>query len=470
MEAKHLLVLAAFLVGAPLGAVFAARRRALRDALAFTLLLGTTRPDLASIDLVTRPWYRGTTRGLELCWLDLVALILLLAVAASRRPGPARALPASLGGMLAFLAYSAVNVATSTPQLFGLFELSKMLRAIFVFVAVARYVEGERELRVLLWALCGAVSYEFGVTLWLRVARGHTRAEGTLDHPNSLSMYLLISVPVALAVALSNAPPRLRGAAALTSVLGPIAVLCTASRTGVVSMVLLLLGVGFTCGSLRFSARRLAIALVVLLVGSVAVAKTWETIATRFSREGGYATEYDGAGYEGRGAYLTLAGLIAEEEPWGCGLNNWSYWVSARYGPRDQLYYAPYPSVDAPPPRHIRLRTNSHADNPHAPPAHSLYAITLGETGWAGVLVFGLLWLRWAQMTGSFLLARSRALVSRFGVGAFFGVVGAFAQSWTEWEIRQTPLLFLFNILLGAAAAAYPARPSRQRRRARLGP
>jgi hypothetical protein len=124
------------------------------------------------------------------------------------------------------------------------------------------------------------------------------------------------------------------------------------------------------------------------------------------------------------------------------------------------LYYIPYTDPDEPLPEEQRVPAGSNVDAPQAPPGHSLYAITLGETGWPGVLLCGMVWLRWMQLTGSFLFRRSAAFLSRFGVGVFLGLMGAFAQSFSEWEIRQTPLLFLLHILLGAAAAAYPARPS----------
>jgi hypothetical protein len=78
-----------------------------------------------------------------------------------------------------------------------------------------------------------------------------------------------------------------------------------------------------------------------------------------------------------------------------------------------------------------------------------------------GVILLGLMWLRWLQMGGSFLVARSPAFRSRFGTGVFFALIAIMLQSQVEWEIRQTPLLFLLHILLGAVAALYPARPSR---------
>jgi hypothetical protein len=106
------------------------------------------------------------------------------------------------------------------------------------------------------------------------------------------------------------------------------------------------------------------------------------------------------------------------------------------------------------------IPANSNIDDPQAPPGHSLYAITLGETGWPGVILFAWVWLCWLWMAGSFFARRSSAFRSRFGVGVFFSLVGAFLQNISEWEYRQTPLLFLLHILLGALAAVYPARPS----------
>ena len=464
MEARHVIFFAALFVVVPLGSAWAARDGRIKDACAFILLIGTTRHDLQAINFVSREWYRGTTRGFEICWLDFLWMILLGVERCTRRPDHRGPWPASLLVMLAFLAYNALNVAFSTPKLFGAFELSKMLRAILVFVAVVHYVKGEREVRVLLWALAGAVFYEWVTAVFGRLGRGQERATGTLVHPNILSMYNLIAVPVLFAVALSDTDPRLRRACAVTSLVGPLSVLLTVSRNGLFSMGLVLAGVGLTCGSLRLTWKKAAAAIGVVLVGVASISATWTSFQARFAAAGGLQKEYHGKVYEGRGVYLDLANTIVSHEPWGCGLNNWSYWVSGRYGRMRQQYFVPYPSVDTPPPprKRIRLRPNAHVDSPHSPPAHTLYGITLGETGWAGVFVFGLLWIRWLQMTGSFLFNRSRALVSRVGVGIFFGLVGAAAQSITEWDFRATPLLFLLHILLGIAAAMYPVRPSRR--------
>jgi len=457
METKSLIFLALSAVAIPVGIRALERLPGARDACAFLLVLGTTRADLLGIHFYSREWYRGTTRGFEVCWLDFLWFFLWVDEYRRRRPEDRTPLPPSTWATFVFLAYNALNVALSEPQLFGLFELANLVRALMVFWAVAHYVKSARELRLLVWALGMAVTYEFGATVYTRVVQGHARAEGTLSHPNSLSMYNLMSIPVLLAVALSDAPKRLRQLSKAAAVFGTISVLLTISRAGVTALGLILLGVGFACGSIRLTWKTVGQA---SLGGVLAVAlflKLGPAFEARF-REGTLEKEYEGRANEGRGVYFNLSSLMIEDSVFGCGLNNWSYWVTNRYGAMLDLHYLPYTGTDEAPPTGP-IPAHSNIDAPQAPPGHSLYAITLGETGWPGVILFGVLWLRWLSMPGRFLFHRTSAFVSRFGTGAFFGVAGAFAQSFSEWEIRQTPLLFLLNLLLGAAAALHPIRP-----------
>jgi hypothetical protein len=41
------------------------------------------------------------------------------------------------------------------------------------------------------------------------------------------------------------------------------------------------------------------------------------------------------------------------------------------------------------------------------------------------------------------------------GVGIFFGFGGIFLQSLTEWVFRQSPIYYVFHILLGTLASLY---------------
>ena len=143
--------------------------------------------------------------------------------------------------------------------------------------------------------------------------------------------------------------------------------------------------------------------------------------------------------------------MIVEDRFFGVGLGNWSYWVSNLYGPKDGSPFKPYSGTEVGPDE-----TNPEGlETAQAPPAHNLGALTVGELGWPGLALFSLVWLRWFQMGISFLWKRKSDPMLRIGAGLFFAVCAAFFQSLTEWEYRQTPILFIFHILLGVLAALH---------------
>ena len=79
--------------------------------------------------------------------------------------------PASDSCSFIFL-YACFSVAISDPKLFGLFELSKMLRGMIVFLAAALFVRSERELRMLVVALACAVCWQGLLGLYQRYHDG----------------------------------------------------------------------------------------------------------------------------------------------------------------------------------------------------------------------------------------------------------------------------------------------------------
>ena len=458
MDTKTLLFLLASAVLLPVGCAWVRGAPWRKDVCVFLLVLGTVHAGFIDINVLSREWYRGTTRGLEWCWLDYLWVFVLVDELRLRRAGARLAAPMCLSAMVLFIGYNALRVVTADPWIFGLFELSKMLRAFLLFLALAWYVKSERHLRLIVAALALATSYEFAATLYSRVIQGHARADGTLNHPNSLAMYNLMTVPVLFAVSLSSAPRALRRLCGVATLLGTLSVVMTISRAGFVGILLLLLGVGVTCGFWKSLGRVVATAVLLLVLGTVLYVKLGAAFNSRF--ETSLAAEYGDKPTEGRIVYLNLADLIISERPWGCGLNNWSWCVTNRYGPLLGMRYLPYESTEVSP-RRWPIPAGSKIEAAQAAPAHSLYAITLGESGWLGVVLLVLLWWSWLRLGASFLRARSPAFGSRFGTGAFFALVGVVLQSQVEWEIRQTPLLFLLHILLGALAGLYPARPSR---------
>jgi hypothetical protein len=215
-----------------------------------------------------------------------------------------------------------------------------------------------------------------------------------------------------------------------------------------------------TCASWRLTPRRAVLWALVLGSAIALTASLWGGLRERYAQST-LEEEYLDPTVDGRGVYLRLAPALARDHLFGVGLNNWSYQVSRTYGPRLGFRFADYDDL-------VSVYGTNDAelfgDAYLAAPAHNLAALTLGELGVPGLLLFTLLWLRWFGMGAAFLRLPRAEPMRVMGVGIFFGTCGIFGQSLTEWVYRQTPILFTFYLLLGTLASLAAAR---RRQRAR---
>jgi hypothetical protein len=239
----------------------------------------------------------------------------------------------------------------------------------------------------------------------------------------------------------------------------------TISRAGIPIFAFVVLGATAVCASWRITPKTVACAVLAALCAAGLLYKSWALLVIRFSQDS-LSTEYFDTGkFESRGYFLRLAKVIVEDRFFGVGLNNWSYWVSKKYGVQLGTPYEDYDDLTYAPGK--QLLPSFH----YAAPAHNLGALTLGELGVPGAVIFGLLWLRWFQMGSSFLWRRTPDAMHRLGVGFFFGTCGVFLQSLTEWVFRQPHIFLTFHAMLGALASLYwvKRRSKRsERRRARV--
>jgi hypothetical protein len=174
--------------------------------------------------------------------------------------------------------------------------------------------------------------------------------------------------------------------------------------------------------------------------------------------------EYGNKKNMGRGYYIRMAKAIVHEYFFGVGLNNWSYWVSNKIGPQHGYKFVPYKGTDYAPSDIVP--SDSNVDEAQAAPAHNLGALTVGELGVPGLVLFSMVWLRWFQMGASFFLPRSPDPMYRLPVGIFFGFCGMFLQCLTEWVFRHLPLYYTFHVMLGVLMSLYYLK--RQARRAEV--
>jgi hypothetical protein len=458
METKDLIGLSV-LFGATLISVgLCCLSHRVRD-VAFFLLTAT--PAIAyklDINFFSHFWYRGTTRGVELTLIDALAVGVLIGSLVRPRPGESHFYwPASLGLMLTFFGCACFSVIISEPKIYGLFELSKMFRGFLFFLAAALFVRSERELAILVFALCCAVCFEGVWVLKQRVLEGLYRVPGTLDDPNSLSMYLCTVSAIFVAAFNSPLPKFIRWASVAAIAAAAVSIVLTISRAGIPIFALVMLGTAVWCVSWRITFKKVAVVALIGVCVAGLVFKSWDILKARYMQSS-LAEEYlDEHAYESRGYFLRLAREIVDDRFLGVGLNNWSYWVSKKYGALLGTPYEDYDDLDYTPSKEILSSIS------YAAPAHNLAALTVGEMGVPGLLIFALLWLRWFQMGASFLWKRIPTAMHRLGVGLFFCVCGIFLQSITEWVFRQTHIFLTFHVLVGALASLY--RVKRQAKR-----
>jgi O-antigen ligase len=440
-----------------MGAVVASWSQRVRDVFFFAMLSLAVVAERMDVNFFSEAWYRGTTRGIQITLVEMLAFGLLFGCWVGRRGQERRRFwPGSLGLLLLFFVYAGISVVISQPRMFGLFELSRMFAAILVFLASAAYVRSVREWTLLVVALGCAVGFEGAWATKQHFVEGFDRAAGTLDHANSLSMYLCLSVPPLVAVAFSGWARWLRWFCAVCALLGAAGLLLTFSRAGIPVFAAVTVGAFLACASWKMTPGRVIVRSLLALGLAVMVAAGWRPMMQRYS-EATLQEEYLDTSVDGRGVYLRLSWEIAQEHFFGVGLNNWSYQVSRKYGPRIGYQFVDYDYLIS---VYGTKDERLFGDANLAAPAHNLAALTLGELGVPGLAIFALLWIRWLSMGLPFLFLPRSEPMRALGVGILFGICGIFGQSLTEWVYRQTPILFTFYILLGALASLAFARRS----------
>jgi O-antigen ligase len=449
MEIKHIIAAALIVVLTGAGVMAACVAQRARDLMFFLMVAGATMTERLDVHFFSHAWYRGSTLGIEISLLDILAVSLLAAsLLVPRYRSPRWHWPVGLGILGAYFLYCGFSVLISTPKIYGAFELTKIARGIVFFLAAASFVRTKRELRWLVLGLVCAMGLEGAIALKQRSLDGMDRVAGTLDHANSLSMYLCLVGPVLAAAATADFPRWLRRLSLLGLGVAVLTMMLTVSRAGVPILGLVVAATAAWCVSWRITFKKLALGGVLAAGAVVLVAASWKPLMARYG-QASLAQEYldDEIGNEGRGVYLRWAKMIVADHFWGLGLNNWSYGVSKTYGIREGFIYGDYDKI------HTLQERIDATDTNFAAPAHSLGALTLGELGVPGLCLFALVWLRWFGVGGRFLRRRIGDPMHRLGVGIFFGTCGIFLQSLTEWVYRQAPIFITFHLLIGTLAA-----------------
>src|SRR2546421_412946 len=115
METKDLIGLILIPLAIIGGTVTLSLSQRFRDLAFFIMVSCAVISDRLDINFLSRQWYRGTTRGIEFSFIDVLAISLVLSIVIRdfflpRPPKKAFFWPASLAFMLLFLGYECFSV------------------------------------------------------------------------------------------------------------------------------------------------------------------------------------------------------------------------------------------------------------------------------------------------------------------------------------------------------------------------
>ncbi len=445
-ELKYLIFFLALCVGVPAGIYFASRSPLIEKLVLIFLVLSTVIPDDTSINFFSREFYFALTKGIEISLGDLSALVVLGVIFVQRKDYSAPGIPPLTVFFLLILAVSVVSWITApgsiaVPQaaqehpfmlpynkfetkLYPLFETSKWLRGFLLFLAIYYYVRKPGNLDTVVLAVCIGTLYLGYVVLSDRYIHHIHRVKGTLPHPNSLATYMAMCGTFLFCILLNE--HRWKRIAMLSTAIGlaGLSVVMTISRGGLAAMIL-----GFGLSFLLLGWRNISIKNVVIVslgavAGIVVLAAAADTLLARFMGE------QDAAGdLEYRMYYNNQAKLMASERIFGVGPGNFSALSWDRYAAM----------VDP--------------DNPPGTPAHNIWFLTLGETGYPGLIIFMGLWLRFFLMAGPLILWRLGGMELAAATGATLLCFVCHVQAMVQLSFRQTPIFFMLMISLAIVSA-----------------
>src|ERR1039458_9093550 len=191
MEIKHVIAAVLIIILTGTGVAAASISQRARDFMFFLLVAGAVVTERMSVNFFSHAWYRGTTRGVEISLMDLLAVrIFAASLLIPRYRGPRWYWPVGLAFLGAYFLYGCFSVFNSEPKIYGVFELSTIVRGIVFFLTAASFVRTKRELRLLVLGLVCAVGLQGVLGLKQRIFGGMPRVAGSVDDANSLSMYL----------------------------------------------------------------------------------------------------------------------------------------------------------------------------------------------------------------------------------------------------------------------------------------
>ncbi|MBO4303312.1 MAG: O-antigen ligase family protein [Lentisphaeria bacterium] len=403
-----------------------------------------------SINFFSHEFYRGTSRGMEISLIYLVALIILLTFALLKR---SKTFLPDWGSVLYLLYFflSLPSLARSENLLFSFFELWKMAMIYLVYLTVYQYLEYTKgDFDILLYGIMIVVGVNFIVVVVQHLI-GYYQVPGTFPHQNSMAMYMQLAGMLFFARYFNLREKRKGLLFLFFFALASASLLRTYSRGAIACYPIAGLLTLFLSVWHRFNLRKVYITLFLVFLGLVGLALFLPRIIERFEK----APESSG---QTRKEFAIAAINMMKDHPLtGVGINNWGIKINP-----------PYPYSKHREDRHYK---EDYKDGI----VETIYLLVGAECGIPCLTVL-ILWFGYYWFTAFFLLRPLRkSPLFYVPAGALGGMTGIFMQSCLEWVLKQQ-INFLLLVTVFAmigylnrhrkellAAAKMQSRPQKER-------
>ena len=426
---KYLIFLIAFMGILPLGYILTLNRKYMRCAF-LAVLLPVMIFNQVSINFFSHETYRGTSRGMEVSLVYLVALAMLVGMWILYRKKP---LLPDAGSKIYWIYFLLCipSLINADNMLYSWFEMWKMIMMYVVFLCTYYYLYYTRDFNTVIFGF-GIVAAVTFLTVVQQHIKGIHQANGLFPHQNSMGMYMCLIAPVFFAYYFNRNKGWKRFLFVSFFLMAAAACMRTYSRG---SMVCMPFGVMITILlSLRyqFHMRKVQILLPILLVCFFGFLLLLPNIIKRFTyapRESLMTRQFLGAS----------AWNMMKDKPFaGVGLNNWGIKINP-----------PYPYCE------YRYENKRIAKDFKEGIVETSYLLVGAECGFFALAAF-LTWLLYYYVVAFKLVKRLRRTnLFYIPVGIIGGLSAIYLQSTLEWVMKQQVNFIQMMILFAALSILF---------------
>ncbi len=379
-----------------------------------------------AINFFSEEWYRGTSRGMEISIIYLIAISIL--IAGTILWGPLNPLPDG-GSRIYFLYFiiSLLSFKNAANTLFSCFELWKMLMMYLVFISTYYYLHKVNDYKAVFirgfgLLICitflGFVSNHLG-----RISQ----ARAFFPHQNSAAMYMSPLGTLALALFLTSEKPKQSVWYMFLFLMASACVFRTYSRGAIACYPIACVLTGSFCMLFKFRYQKAVKLIPLMILGLFGVLLATPKIIQRFvnAPEASKNTRI--------GFAISARKMVAENPVLGVGLNNWG--IKINY------------------PQYMREEKHPGDEGKADGIVETIYLLVAAECGISGLLML-LIWFMYYWIKSIFLLFKLKGTELFFiPAGLSGGLLSIYMQSGLEWVLKQQ-INFMEIMIFFAALSA----------------